>query len=163
VSVPNPEGSTRRAGPAEPVIRSALPADLPAVLELLEAAGLPGGGVAEWLPHFVVAESGGALAGVAGLEVYGDSGLLRSVAVAQEWRGLGHGSALVARALAAAQAGGVRTACLLTETAEGYFLRHGFRRIARERVPAAVQASIEFRELCPSSSTVMMLTFDSGE
>jgi N-acetylglutamate synthase-like GNAT family acetyltransferase len=45
---------------------------------------------------------------------------------------------------------------LLTETADGFFPRFGFRRIERNEASPAVQQSVEFRELCPVSSTVMM-------
>ncbi|HET9984487.1 MAG TPA: arsenic resistance N-acetyltransferase ArsN2 [Longimicrobiales bacterium] len=137
------------------VLRPARPEDLPAVEALLEAALLPTAGVAEWLPRFVVAERAGRIVGVAGLEVYGADGLLRSVAVDGDWRGRGLGRALTDEVLAVATREGVRTVYLLTETAERYFPRHGFRRIARQEVSEAVQASVEFRELCPVSSTVM--------
>lgn len=160
-SAANPTSGIGAGVPANPTLRAALPSDLPAVLALLAAAGLPGGGVADWLSHFVVAQAGGALAGVAGLEVYGDAGLLRSVAVAETWRGRGLGSALTARVLEAARAGGLRAVFLLTDTAGDYFPRHGFRRITRAEVPAAVQESLEFRELCPSSSIVMSTNLES--
>jgi amino-acid N-acetyltransferase len=112
--------------------------------------------VAEWLPRFVMAEADGSVAGVAGLEVYDRDGLLRSVAVADDWRGRGLGGVLTATILAAAKADGLRSVYLLTDTAEGYFPRHGFRRIARSEVPDTVTASVEFRELCPASSAVMV-------
>ncbi len=138
------------------VLRVARPEDLPVLEALLAAAGLPTEGVAEWLPGFVVAEHEGRIVGVAGLEVYGADGLLRSVAVAEEWRGRGLGSALTAEVLAGARRDGLRAVYLLTETAENYFPKHGFRRIARSEVPEPVTHSVEFRELCPASSTVMV-------
>ena len=67
-------------------LRTARSADLTEVLALLGRAQLPTAGVAEALSHFVVAESEGKLVGVAGLEVYGASALLRSVAVEDSWR-----------------------------------------------------------------------------
>jgi amino-acid N-acetyltransferase len=137
------------------LLRPARPEELPAVLALLEAAGLPSAGVKEWLDRFLVAESAGRLVGSAGLEVYGTDALLRSVAVAEDWRGRGLGGALTDAVLAAAAREGIRSVYLLTETAEGYFPRHGFRRIPREEASEAVKASVEFRELCPASSTVM--------
>jgi N-acetylglutamate synthase-like GNAT family acetyltransferase len=69
-------------------LRSATAADLPAVLDLLGDAGLPTDGlVAEALPDFIVAEGNRQLVGVAGLEVYQESALLRSAAVEESWRG----------------------------------------------------------------------------
>jgi amino-acid N-acetyltransferase len=80
-------------------LRSARPADLPSVLSLLARSNLPSAGVADALPHFVIADNQGELVGVAGLEVYGDSALLRSVAVDESWRGGGVGRTLIERAL----------------------------------------------------------------
>lgn len=141
---------------ANVVLRAAGPGDLPAITDLLTVAALPIQGVAEWLGRFVVAEVEGRIAGVAGLEVYGTDGLLRSVAVADGWRGRGLGGALTTEALVSARREGVRAVYLLTETAENYFPRHGFRRIARSEVPERVTHSVEFRELCPASSVVMV-------
>ncbi|HZJ70895.1 MAG TPA: GNAT family N-acetyltransferase, partial [Planctomycetota bacterium] len=65
---------------------------------LLAAAGLPADDVSEaGLEGFVVAVRGERIVGAAGLELHGDAGLLRSVAVAGDERGAGLGSALVAR------------------------------------------------------------------
>ena len=77
-------------------IRTAQPSDLDAVEGLLAAAGLPVAGVEDQLEDgFVVLERDGAMVGVAGLEVYGAYGLLRSVAVAESLRGTGLGDAVV--------------------------------------------------------------------
>ena len=47
---------------------------------------------------------------------------------------------------------------LLTTTAEQFFPKFGFERIARADVPATVQASVEFTSACPTSATVMRKT-----
>lgn len=138
-----------------PTIRPALPGDLPSVLALLAAAGLPPEGVSEWLPRFVVVERGGAVVAAAGLEVYGRAGLLRSVVVSPELRGSGLGAALTDRIAADAAAAGVRVLYLLTTTAAEYFPRLGFHRIAREALPEAIAASEELRGACPASAVVM--------
>ncbi len=44
---------------------------------------------------------------------------------------------------------------LLTTTAEDWFPRFGFVRIARDAVPAALHASAELRGACPASAAVM--------
>ena len=142
--------------PACVTLRSATPEDLPAVLALLGRASLPTAGVdAAALTDFVVAEGGGALLGVVGLEVYRDSALLRSAAVEESWRGSGVGRALIDRALALTTERGIQDVFLLTTTAEHYFPRFGFACVGRESVPAAVQASAEFQGACPSSAVVM--------
>ena len=95
------------------------------------------------------------MVGVAGMERYGVSGLLRSVAVAPEWRGSGIARTLVDRVLEEGRAAGVLDVYLLTTTAEHYFPRLGFECVGRETVPAAVQASAEFTGACPASAVVM--------
>src|SRR5690349_21651820 len=136
-------------------LRPAEIADLPAIESLLSAANLPLAGVAESLPGFVIAESGGAIVGTAALEVCCDNALLRSVAVAPEWRSRGLGRALVTRVIADGEARGLRALYLLTTTAEHYFPSFGFARVERDAVPADVRETAEFRSACPASATVM--------
>lgn len=141
-------------------IRSARPEDESGVLLLLREAGLPVDEVTEWLPRYVVAEADGRLVGVAGLEVHGTDGILRSVVVEPERQGTGLGGRLAATVIASARSAGLRRLYLLTETAAGYFPRHGFRRIPRESASPAVQDSVEFREACPDSAVAMMLELE---
>jgi amino-acid N-acetyltransferase len=147
-------------------LRRAVPSDRPAAEALLAELGLPLAGLDECFATSWVAEPDGAaaggdpprLAGMAGVELYPDGALLRSVAVHPDWRGTGVGRALVARALDSARSEGARDAFLLTTTAERWFPRFGFVAIARESVPAGVRESVEFREACPASAVVMHRT-----
>lgn len=139
----------------------AMPADLPAVLELLAASNLPRDGLAEHFDAAVVARDGAAVVGSAALELYGEAALLRSVAVAEGLRGQGLGRELTTAALELARARGVRRVYLLTTTAETYFPAFGFAPIARAEVEPAVQASVEFAGACPASAAVMALTLAS--
>ena len=136
-------------------IRPAATSDLPRVEMLLTASQLPLTGVREALADFVVAEADGEIVGVDGLELCCDDALLRSVAVAPEWRSKGLGRALVTRAVAEAEARGIRALYLLTTTAEHYFPSLGFQRVGRDEVPAEVKATEEFTTACPASATVM--------
>ena len=136
-------------------IRPATAADLPRIERLLTDSTLPLDGVRDAIDDFVVAEAGGELVGVAGLEICCDDGLLRSVAVRPEWRSKGVGRALVTRAIADAEARGIRALYLLTTTAEAYFPSFGFTKIERTAVPQAVRDTAEFKEACPESATVM--------
>lgn len=136
-------------------LRPAQPADLPSIERLLTASGLPLAGVAETLHGFVVAESEGEIVGSAALEACCNDALLRSVAVAPEWRSRGLGRALVTRVIADAEARGLRALYLLTTTAEHYFPSFGFRPITREEVPAEISATDEFQGACPASAVVM--------
>src|SRR5688500_4868530 len=136
-------------------LRPASSKDLPGVEKLLTDSKLPLDGVKEALNDFVVAEAGGDLVGVAGLEICCDDALLRSVAVRPEWRSKGVGRALVTRAIADAEARGIRALYLLTTTAEAYFPSFGFTKIERAAVPEAVRETAEFTTACPASATVM--------
>ena len=140
---------------SEPRVRRADPADLGAIERLLTASSLPFDGVGEALEGFVVAQSGDAIVGVAGLEVCCDNALLRSVAVSPDWRSHGLGRALVTRVISDAEARGLRALYLLTTTAERYFPTFGFQRIAREDVPDDVRKTGEFQGVCCASATVM--------
>jgi amino-acid N-acetyltransferase len=139
-------------------LRTAQAEDLPAVLALLGRSQLPTAGVADALPHFVIAENETQVVGVAGLELYGSSALLRSVAVEESWRGTGVGRTLIDRALAVTRERGIKDVFLLTTTAEHYFPRFGFTCVSRDSVAEAVQASAEFRGACPASAVVMRKT-----
>ena len=136
-------------------LRRATPEDREPVAGLLRALELPTDGVNDWLEHFWVGDHEGMVVGAAGMERYGDAGLLRSVAVAPEWRGSGIGRALVNRVLDEAGATGVQDVYLLTTTAEHYFPRLGFACVDRECVPTAVRGSVEFTTACPGSAVVM--------
>jgi amino-acid N-acetyltransferase len=125
--------------------------------DLLRTAALPLDGAEEHLDEFLIAERGGSIVGCAAVERYGSAGLLRSVAVASDERGMGTGSTLVERCIDAAADAGINTLVLLTTTAEGYFPRFGFETIDRTSVPLAVRESAEFRGACPASATVMRL------
>jgi amino-acid N-acetyltransferase len=142
-----------------PEVRPATAEDLAAVERLLTESHLPLAGVRESLKDFVVAHAGDALVGVAGLEVCCDNALLRSVAVAPEWRSHGVGRTLVTRVIADAEARGIHALYLLTTTAEHYFPSFGFRTTTRDAVPEDIRATGEFQGTCPASATVMSLPF----
>jgi N-acetylglutamate synthase-like GNAT family acetyltransferase len=135
----------------------ARPHDLPDALALIARAQLPEHGVAElWGHYFVVREDDGRVVGVAGLEVHGKDGLLRSVAVDDHYRGQGIGGRLVAAAMERARLVPLRAVYLLTTSAREYFARCGFAACAREDAPAAVRESWEFRTGCPATAVLMM-------
>lgn len=141
-------------------LRAARPGDLPALRQLLAAAGLPRVGVADRLEAFLVAEADGRVVGCAGLEAYGEVGLLRSLCVHPAHRGRGVGERLVRAALARGRETGVREVVLLTTTAAPYFHRLGFRQVDRDRLDPRIQASPEFREVCCASAAAMHLRLD---
>ena len=136
-------------------ISAAGPADESAIASLLRDAGLPHEDFAEHLANFLVARGAGEIVGAAGFEFHGGDALLRSLVVAPAHRGTGLGGELADRLTAEARRRGVRQFYLLTTTAEAFFARRGFRKIARQSVPAAIGDTREFKSLCPSSAICM--------
>lgn len=138
-------------------IRKARAEDLSTVLALLADVALPQEGVAEHFRQFLVAQVKSALVGSVGLEHYGQSALLRSLAVAPPHQRRGLGRALTERILGEARGEGVKHLFLLTETASGFFSSFGFKQIARDEVPNAVKASAEFSTAHCQSAVCMRL------
>jgi amino-acid N-acetyltransferase len=137
------------------IVEPAQPADLAGVLRLLERHGLPVDGASRMGNALLVARLNGEIMGAAGLELYADGALLRSVVVDERLQGQGLGQRLTAAALALARRHRAPAVFLLTTTADGFFPRFGFERINRDEVPESVQQSVEFRSACPASAIVM--------
>ncbi len=136
-------------------LRTARDSDLSSIEQLLREASLPVDGVRDAVSGFVVAEDRSRIVAVGGLERCGDDALLRSLVVVPSARGSGIGHRLVAQLLEGARTAGITRLWLLTETAEEFFRRFGFRRVERDRVPDAVRATDEFSHACPASATAM--------
>ena len=114
--------------------------DGPAVRELLRTSGLSDDGARQAGAAGVFDEDGSVLA-TATLDVFGDSALLRSVAVRPDLRTSGLGSLAVAAATRNAASDGVRTIWLLSETAPEFFANLGFSTVGRDELPPTVAAS----------------------
>lgn len=138
-----------------PTISPAQPSDRMAIAALLRAAELPDEDFAEHIRHFLVARRAGTVVGAIGAEVCGGDALLRSFVVATEDRGAGLGGQLLNELERAGEAWGVQRWWLLTTTAESFFTRRGFHRVARADAPAAIASTVEFRELCPSIASCL--------
>ncbi len=130
--------------------------DISRVEALLKVVDLPLDGVAEGITRFILAENGSDIVAVAGLELYADCGLLRSVAVKPGMQRHGIGRQLVGKVIENAKAYGVRRLFLLTETAEPFFAKMGFVRVQREEVDESVRKSLEFCRVCPDTAAAMM-------
>ena len=132
-------------------------ADRPEILALLNARGLGHGDLPPDSENltFLAARTGGRLVGVVGLESHGQNGLLRSLAVAADHQRLGIGRELCDRLLDLAQSRGVERLYLLTTTAEAFFIRMGFRRMARAAVPPEIQSTTQFAQACPAEAVCL--------
>jgi amino-acid N-acetyltransferase len=142
-------------------IQAAKTTDLPDILTLLKAAALPVVGIENHIETALVARDSEQLLGCAAVEVYGQAGLLRSVAVAAGRRGEGLGERLTNAALELARQRGVRTVYLLTTTASQFFPRFGFTTIPRSEVDPALAQSEELRGACPASALAMRTTLST--
>ena len=84
------------------------------------------------------------LIGVIGIEVYEDTGLLRSLAVAEEQRDHGLGRRLIEHAEVWAARAGIQSLWLLTETAAGYFEKLGYESVPRSAAPKSFQLGFTY-------------------
>jgi len=125
------------------------------IIALLADEKLPVDDLPEKLDDFIVAIQDGLVAGVAGVEVYGPYGLLRSLAVRPGYRSLGIAGKLLQHIDAQCKQKGLSALYLLTETAPGYFEKKNYQKINRNEVPAEVQQSSEFTYVCPVSAIAM--------
>lgn len=136
-------------------VRSARPEDLGTLRLLLESAKLDHADLEKFLDNVLVAETGGKIAGMIGLETYGSTGLLRSAIVGAAFRGAGIGRMLVAKLEERARRQKITALILLTTDAAGYFSRLGFSAISRSEIQGDILRSNQFTGSCPASATVM--------
>ena len=141
-------------------VRRASAGDFHAIRKLLQSESLPVEDISPVLPHFFVVERDGKVLAVIGLEICGEEGLLRSLAVDVEYRNQSLATQLIRELISHARDTGVKTIYLITTTAEGYFARKGFTMISRSEVPSSISSTLEFTSLCPSTATVMMMRID---
>lgn len=137
-------------------IRDAKQEDLYDIVRLLSDARLPIDDVERHLGQFFIAEDGAEVVGVGGFELCGERALLlRSFAVAPDYRGQGVATGIYERICEQAEEAGVSELYLLTNTARDYFDRLGFAAIARETAPDGVRQTGQFTRLCPASAVLM--------
>jgi N-acetylglutamate synthase-like GNAT family acetyltransferase/protein-tyrosine-phosphatase len=146
--------------PEAATIGAAKQDDLPHIFALLDECNLPKEGLDPHLSTTVVARNGHQLVGCAGLELYEEFALLRSVAVRTAFRGRTLGVRLTKAALDVARRHHVKTVFLLTDTAGAFFSKLGFASVPRSGVPQKVRQSVEFTTLCPDTATVMSISVD---
>ena len=135
------------------------PKDLPDVLDLLQSLQLPTEGVQKHFGNFfVVRTSSAELIGCAGLEIYDQFGLLRSAGLKPGYQGRSLGLTLVQKIESLALKNKVTAIYLLTETAEGFFSKHGYKVVERMLVPKEIQKSYEYSKVCQQTAIVMYKT-----
>ncbi|MEW6696600.1 MAG: arsenite methyltransferase [Bacillota bacterium] len=138
-------------------IQTATMNDYPTIKDLLNSDGLPIEGVQDNLKNFLVAEYDGKVVGVIGLEISGHSVILRSLAVAKEFRKSGIASSLMNAAIDEARRLGGQTVYLLTNTADRFMQRWDFKKIDRAAIPCSLLQYSALNCACSSRSTCMKL------
>ncbi|BDU18124.1 arsenic resistance N-acetyltransferase ArsN2 [Lysobacter auxotrophicus] len=141
-------------------LRLQLPHEREGARSLLDRAALPVEDLDTADVRFIVAIENDELVGVVGLQQFGSAGLLRSLAVRQDFRGSGVGGRLVDALESLAREGGLDQLVLLTQTAAPFFAARGYRAIERADAPASVHDSAEFRSLCPATASCMSKQLD---
>ncbi len=125
------------------------------IVNLLKQNKLPFADLPAGLEHFIIIKQAEKLIGAAGLEIYNQYGLLRSLVVDEKSRGNGAAAHLLSAIENIAHQKCIKTIYLFTETAENYFRLKGFKTISRNNVPIELQQSSEFSYACPQSAIVM--------
>ena len=133
------------------------PSDEPQVRQLLAGCELPDEDItASHLQHFLVVRHETNLAGVIGLELFGQCALLRSLAVKANVRGQGIATRLVEKVEKYARSHELESLYLLTTTAEGFFEKQGYCTTDRNNVPTVLKDTAEFKTICPSTAICMV-------
>lgn len=135
--------------------REAEAADFESISSILNLSGLPNKDIHPLRQHFIIAEIMGKIVGCAAIEVHGNYGLFRSLAVIDAFRNLKVGSGLLNRIIQLSKNMELNELFLLTTTAPDYFRRAGWEQISRNEVPTQIAESTEFTSICPSTAICM--------
>lgn len=137
-------------------IQRAASSDLDEIQGLLSTLDLPHRDLTpSHLEHFLLCRDEDEIKGIVGLEIYGKTALLRSLAVHPSYRNRGLGARLTEKIEQYGHRKGVEAIYLLTTTASEYFDHHGYETVSRDELPTAIQETEEAARLCPSSATCM--------
>jgi amino-acid N-acetyltransferase len=125
------------------------------LIAMLTAEKLPTADLPFVLDNFFISKHNDKITGAAGLEIYADYSLLRSLVVSKDFRSRGIATGLMLYIEQIAALKKLKAIYLLTETASAYFEQRGYQKIERTAVPLPVQQSSEFSQVCPQSAIVM--------
>ncbi|MGD8961374.1 MAG: arsenic resistance N-acetyltransferase ArsN2 [Desulfobacterales bacterium] len=127
------------------------------IKQILRASGLKHRDIStSQLQHFLkVEDTNASTIAVVGVELKGNAGLLRSLAVAEAYRRKGLATQLVNKIEAYARSKKVDTLYLLTLTAEFFFSARGYLKTDRKSAPPEIQETTEFKSLCPQTAVCM--------
>ena len=139
----------------QPVLKIALTeVDRQAAINQLKENDLPTSDLDEDKLLYLLMD-GDRILGTAGLEIFGDCALLRSVSITRAAQGKGYGRFMVEGMEKFASDSGIGCLYLLTTTAKDFFEHQGYCLILRDESPEAIKQTAEFTTLCSSTAIVM--------
>jgi len=133
------------------------PDDKNQIRRLLSACELPTLYVHRHLKSFMVARADRKIIAVVGIEVYGRTGLFRSLCVDEAYRGRGIAKILNEKLLAYARMWKIDRLYLFTWRAEKFASKLGFRKIHKKRIPKSIRSTWQFRKSHSYPSVVCMM------
>ncbi|MFK5856434.1 MAG: arsenic resistance N-acetyltransferase ArsN2 [Bacteroidota bacterium] len=135
----------------EPLIKS----DIEKVKTLLVENNLPVNDIDKIAVQLFVVKAKNKIIGVIGIENYSTIGLLRSLAVSDNYKNLKIGAELVDYIIGYCSTNKMQELYLLTTTAEKYFVKFGFNIMERENIPDLIKKTSQFADICPASAIIM--------
>ena len=124
------------------------------VMNLLQAQNLPVTDIKEDTLLYILLDDATPV-GTAGLDIFDDCALLRSISVTGKLRGKGYGRILNEQVERFAKDSGIKCMYLITHTARDFFDRQGYCVIDRTAAPDVIKQTEQFTGICPSSAVVM--------
>ena len=134
-------------------IQQAKRTDYSDIKSLLYAVDLPATDITvDMLRNFLIMKQEGQISGVIGLEVRGQYGLLRSLAIHPDFQMLGYGRELLLAIEDWATNLELLHLYLLTESVPQFFKTMGYKTIDRNRVPEEIASTQQFARICGESA-----------
>jgi len=124
------------------------------VILLLKQNGLPVSDIDDSKILFAFTD-GDDVIGTGGLELFEGCALLRSLSIRRDWQGNGLGKTITRALEEICREKAIKEVYLLTETAEGFFKKDGYRVIDRVSAPLSIRNTSEFTTVCSSTGTLM--------
>jgi N-acetylglutamate synthase-like GNAT family acetyltransferase len=124
----------------------------PAMVRLLDSAKMPTTDLWEGEPEYFIFGDYDAFGGIA---LYPPVALIRSVVVNIAYRRRSIGAAMVAHLERAARRRGIKEVWLMTTSAAHFFEGCGFKTAERTQAPEQIAQTLQFKDLCPASATLM--------
>jgi amino-acid N-acetyltransferase len=138
------------------MIKLASEKDLVEIRDLIKANNLPAEDISEHVHNFLILEKDHNVIGCIGIEIYNETGLMRSLAVIDSQKGNSFGQLLTQELISYSKSMGIARLYLITTTAEKFFEKFGFNSIPRENADEAIKNTTEYKYLCPESAVVMV-------